>query len=236
MTAPSIGPLISGALGYSAGWRWIFWFLCIVSGSCLTLMSLTLPETARTLVGNGSIEPPITSKLPFQHFSKYWQSNEAPYKWDKTFPNPWKSISLLMQKDTGLVILAGGAPYMTWSCIHASLATLFIDLYHLNQFQAGLIYLPFGVGCTVSTLISAKTIDRDYRKTAEADGLPVDRARGDDLNKFPIEKARLRSMLWPIISCTLSVIGYGWTLHIRTVRWPPTSIAKDAHLTNIFPL
>src|SRR2546421_3699095 len=63
-TAPSIGPLIGGALAHSFGWRSIFWFLCIVSATCLTLMLLTLPETARGVVGNGNLEPPRFSRLP----------------------------------------------------------------------------------------------------------------------------------------------------------------------------
>lgn len=53
--APSLGPVLGGALADRIDWRWIFWLLVILSGICLTLLCLLLPETARSIVGNGSI-------------------------------------------------------------------------------------------------------------------------------------------------------------------------------------
>lgn len=37
--------------------------------------------------------------------------------------------------------------------------------------------------------------DRDYRVTAKSHGLSIDRVRGDDILGFPIERARLRTVL-----------------------------------------
>ncbi|KAH0538684.1 hypothetical protein FGG08_004759 [Glutinoglossum americanum] len=53
-TAPSFGPVLGGSLIACKGWRWIFWFLSIASGVCLTAIIIFLPETARNVVGNGS--------------------------------------------------------------------------------------------------------------------------------------------------------------------------------------
>jgi hypothetical protein len=39
---------------------------------------------------------------------------------------------------------------MTLTCLQASLSSLFIEIYGLNELQAGLIYLPFGIGCAVA--------------------------------------------------------------------------------------
>ncbi|KIW42174.1 uncharacterized protein PV06_05747 [Exophiala oligosperma] len=55
--APSIGPIFGGVLTYAAGWARIFWFLAMASGSCLLLMLVFLPETARNIVCNGFIRP-----------------------------------------------------------------------------------------------------------------------------------------------------------------------------------
>lgn len=62
-------------------------------------------------------------------------------------------------------------------------------------------------------------IDRDYRITAAAVGFKINKKQGDDLRKFPIEKARFRSIWYfmgLLIVCTL---GYGWSIETETVRW-----------------
>lgn len=56
--APPVEPGIGGILAARLGWGWIFWFFGIAGGACLVLSLFTLPETARGLVGNGSILPP----------------------------------------------------------------------------------------------------------------------------------------------------------------------------------
>ncbi|KAL8804011.1 MAG: hypothetical protein Q9223_005942, partial [Gallowayella weberi] len=59
-------------------------------------------------------------------------------------------------------------------------------------------------------------MDHDYRVTAAAVGFTIDKTKGDDLAKFPIEKARLRSIWYFITISTACTIGYGWTLQART--------------------
>lgn len=55
--APPLGPVIGGVIDARLGWPYIFWFLNAFSGLCLALLISTLPETARRIVGNGSIRP-----------------------------------------------------------------------------------------------------------------------------------------------------------------------------------
>ena len=185
-------------------------------------MAFTLPETARRVVGNGGLEPPQFSRLPHRAWMNSRQSvtmtDSDRSKQERSFPNPLNSLALLLGKDNAAVVFAGAFLYMTFCCLPASLATLFIELYHLNQLQAGLIYLPFGIGCTVAALASGKLIDRDYRKTAKSYNLPVDRVRGDDLRTFPIEHARLRGVFVPLTVSVISVIGFGWALDRHAVR------------------
>lgn len=42
---PSLGPLIGSVLTVKGGWRWTFWFICIISGVCLITLAWLLPET-----------------------------------------------------------------------------------------------------------------------------------------------------------------------------------------------
>ena len=212
--APSIGPILGGGLTFAAGWTWIFSFLCIASGSCLITMILFLPETSRNIVGNGSIRPLTHLRLPIPTIMCHWEEESnavSTYKWQ--VPNPLKSLTILVQKDNAIIIFACGFLYVIYTCINASLSTLFVGIYKLNQWEAGLIYLPFGIGGVVSTFISGRLLDRAWRNARIERGLSTDKAVGDDLDNFPVEKARLCVIWIPLLVTSCSVIAFGWVLH-----------------------
>ena len=220
-TAPSFGPLLGGVLAYRADWRWIFWLLSIMSAVVLVLIALTLPETARSVVGNGSIVPPKWSRPLIPNVMRPWKK-EPPepstliYR-KKGFPNPLKTLVILSRPDTAVIITAGGLLYMIFCASVVSLSTTLMDIYSLNELEAGLIYLPYGASCLVSTLMSGKLIDRDYRVVARKHALPIDKVGGDDLSRFPIEEARMRSIFVPTFLAMFSMTGYGWAVHYHAV-------------------
>lgn len=222
--APSIGPILGGSLSYAAGWQWIFWFLSIAAATCLALMAFFLPETSRSVVGNGSIKPSKYLRLPLPRIMCHWTSDDddhdnlATFRW--RVPNPLKSLKILARKDNAVIMLAAGLLYVIYTCINASLSVLLIDVYGLNQWQAGLTYLPFGLGGVASTFFSGRVIDKAYRNFRSRKGLTTDRIAGDDLDDFPIEKARL-SIVWaPMIVTACSVVAFGWVLDRHQVRAP----------------
>ncbi|TAQ86947.1 hypothetical protein B7494_g4729 [Chlorociboria aeruginascens] len=160
-SATAFGPVLGGVLVQHPGWRWIFWVLAIASGSCFILVTLFLPETSRFIVGNGSRKVSIVHRTLFSifrlsrlsHSPKSFADPEngqpelqagAPRKQFR-FPNPLASLKLLWAKDTALITSIYGILYMNFSCLQASMSTLFINLYGLSELQAGLVYLPFGI-------------------------------------------------------------------------------------------
>lgn len=117
-----------------------------------------------------------------------------------------------------IIILGCGFLYITHTCLNISLSILFVRIYNLNQVEADLIYLPFGVGGVVSTFISGTLLDRAWRNTKINRGLSTDKAVGDDLDNFPVEKARLCVIWTPmIVVTTCSVTAFGWVLYYRKV-------------------
>jgi hypothetical protein len=66
-------------------------------------------------------------------------------------------------------------------------------------------------------LTVGKVMNRDYRIVAEKNNFVIDKIRGDDLSTFPIEKARLRSIWYPLTIVVVSIAGYGWALHAEAV-------------------
>jgi len=151
-TAPALGPLLGGVLLAFRGWTSIFWFLGISAGVCLCLAIFTLPETARNIVGNGSISVSGIYTLPFFMNRTTLQRTEREKKFNWRLPNPLTCLYRLSDKDTSILIITLSIFYMTYTCLQATLSTIFIGLYGLSDLQAGLIYLPFGIGCAIAAL------------------------------------------------------------------------------------
>lgn len=175
-------------------------------------MIFLLPETSRNIVGDGSIRPPKHLRLPVTTLMCHWNDSDvvADHQW--RMPNPLKSLTILARRDNAIVILACGILYIIYTCINTSLSVLFIDIYKLNQWQAGLIYLPFGIGGTVSTFFSGPLLNKAYRNARTKQGLPTDTGVGDDLDNFSVEKARLGIVWTPMLVTACSVVAFGWVL------------------------
>jgi len=164
--APSLGPVLGGVLAQKAGWRWIFGFLAISGALSLVLIAVKLPETARNIVGNGS-RPSIglnksililwrEKKNTLSSGQQTGASENVPQVANLRIPNPIRSISILLSKDTAPIILINAVFYTAYSCLQASLSSLFINIYGYKELEAGLIYIPFGVGCFIASLLSSK--------------------------------------------------------------------------------
>ncbi|EXJ89009.1 hypothetical protein A1O3_02073 [Capronia epimyces CBS 606.96] len=231
--ATAVGPILGGVLAQSTGWRWIFRFLSILSGTCLLLIALLLPETARSVVGNGSGAVSGLRRTPFSYFVSVpppgpipesnntkiesTPSPEVPDRKGFHMPNPMASLKLLLAKDCFSIVLIFAIFYMNLSCVQASTSTLFIHLYGISELKSGLIYLPSGIGSIIGAYGAAGYILKyDYRVTASRHGITINVEGGDDLTIFPIEEARLRSVRYTISTAGLSTIGYGWALRYRT--------------------
>ena len=135
--------------------------MSIASAGCLLAIIFAFPETSRKLVGNGSIEAIGINRLPFtQVYGNVGleQARIAPSFGRKLrLKDLLACIRCLLRKDTAIVVFAMGILYAIYSCLQASLSSLFIGLYDLNELQAGLIYLPFGVGCAAAAYLIGKS-------------------------------------------------------------------------------
>ncbi|KAL2166540.1 hypothetical protein VTG60DRAFT_2527 [Thermothelomyces hinnuleus] len=205
--ATSLGPVIGGGLTQAFGWRAIFWFLAILTGSHFVIMLLFFPETQRKIVGNGSIKP---RGLIYQTvFSLIRRRRRL------RFPNPFACLPVLANKGSLLVILITAINYAVKAALQTSLDAQGSKLYGLTSIQAGLVYLPSGVGGGVGSYGAGKFIDWNYRRSVDRlrkeKGAEYDRKSPE----FPLEKTRLRGIYVLSGTTVAGIIGYGLTLKFR---------------------
>jgi MFS family permease len=223
MVGPAVGPILGGVLADKLGWRAIFWFMCIGSGTCALGMFLFLPETLRSLVGNGSIKPPVIyrplvpiigrSHLPDGRCTK------AP---PRARVNPFKLFTYI---DLDIILFFNALVYSVFYAVAASTSTLFGEAYpHLTVTDLGLVYIPMGVGMILGALLNGRLLDREYKlmrrkyeeqrdkEKEKQEGRKVLANQADTELDFRIEMARMRWMPVFMLLYIGTLLGYGWCL------------------------
>ncbi|KAF3393539.1 MFS antiporter QDR2 [Talaromyces pinophilus] len=236
MTGQALGPIIGGLLNSAWGFRSIFWLLFVMSVIVLSALLIFLPETQRSIAGNGSI--------PLSGFQKPFIYTFKPPKAWKEEPNadgketinrpsqqPRAKISFkkafapmvyLFEKDIAALLAWGAVAYTAWSMVTSSTTTLLLHSFpFLTQWQIGLCFLPNGLGCICGSLGTGWLLDHSFRhaqaRFKEEHGIPAQESvvsRSD----FPYIKARLR--LVPLFSVILmvSLVLYGPSFEFNDIH------------------
>ena len=216
----SLGPVLGGVLSAFLGWRSIFWLLMIFAAVFLTLYVILVPETCRSIVGNGSIPPPALNRTLFQVYQRSKTPNLResdvlrPHisKQPIRFPNPLTSLKICLEKEAGILLLYAGIISAGLATITTGLPSQFHDIYHFNDLQIGLSCIPMGVGSCLSAITVGRLADWNYKQHATRLGVSVDKRRQQDLSDFPIEVARLEIALPLVGLASATLIAYGWVL------------------------
>ncbi|KAI0555728.1 MFS general substrate transporter [Xylaria curta] len=215
----AVGPVLGGGLSNSLGFRSIFVFLLIISTVVLAIIVFILPETLRSIAGNGSYRLAGIYQPLIRYCTKEPEHMQDPppgqvrKKIDvRTFINPLK---LLAEKDILLQLIFGGVIYTIWSMVTSTTTGLFKASFGLNEFLIGLSFLANGFGTIIGSAIIGKLMTLDFKSAEERykvkKGLPIEyEIPPKDLPvDFGIERARLRHLPWITALFILSVGLYG---------------------------
>lgn len=218
-----ISPVIGGLLTYYLGFSSIFWFLLASGTAVLTLVVLMLPETLRSIAGNGTIR---VSRIQQPLIYAVKSSKDASYDPDasghvgilqiltpKSFVEP---LHCLMQMEVVITAIFGSVVFAICSTIIATTSLMFHEKYHLSHMIIGLTFLPAGAGSVLSFFTIGYLVDHDFRVTEEKyrrmhqleNGILLDYKCLPD---FPIERARLRNMWWITLIFVAATAGYGFS-------------------------
>jgi hypothetical protein len=241
----ALGPVLGGIFAKTLGWRAIFWFLTIYSGVFLIFLFLVLPETLRSIVGNGSKPPHKLARAPLERFvacrqpfsSASVRSDSVKAKVQIDFTAP---IRILFVPEVFGVLLFLSIHYAAWQAAVTAQSSLLTSEYQLGEIEIGLTFLANGSGCMLGTLTTGKILDRDYGR--------IKRKYTGSMDDFPIEHARLRTVwLWSPLSIG-ALIVFAWTIdktiHLSVpliasffLAWSAMSIQSviTTFLVDIFP-
>ncbi|KAL8926662.1 MAG: hypothetical protein Q9208_002736 [Pyrenodesmia sp. 3 TL-2023] len=199
---PVLGPLLGGAITGSASWRWTFGFLAITCSAVYVLLQFCLPETLRSIVGNGSLYS--ETSLVIKPLSR-----QPPVVDPAKFPRPPPPtllglIKLLRYPPIVIVSLNNAMLFAAYYAINVTIPTYLEDDYGFTTTQVGVAYLAPGLSLMAGSLISGRVSDRHR-------ALFVKNNPGSP----PHAEHRLHLQIPGMLISLGGILMYGWFVHFR---------------------
>lgn len=148
MFSIAVGPVMGGALSHRWGFRSIFATLAVLAGLVLIQMVIFLPETLRSVAGNGSVRVKGIKFKPLWDMTSRKDSDlvdpDVVVKRSIKLRDFIEPLRMLGEMDTLLNLLFGGVVYSLWSMMTCTTTMLLADRFGLTELQIGFAYLPNG--------------------------------------------------------------------------------------------
>lgn len=218
------GPIIGGALALATGGsQWVFLALLIIAVMLLFVIGMTLPETARNVVANGSVPARGVWGKPWWLLLASAPKTRKDYEprqgtiSNQSIERSWKpsrllsSLRIIAHPDAASVLGVIAVSYCIYATLLTVVPTIFDDLYDFNSLQQGCALLPALAGLTFGGIIAGRLIDRNYRKTTEIEKV------GD--SALSIERARYRNWTPVVLAEVALLVAFGWAVeyHVHPV-------------------
>ncbi|KAJ5738132.1 hypothetical protein N7493_001287 [Penicillium malachiteum] len=225
MIGPSFGPVLGGILVEYLSWRWIFWVLAILCIVNLSVIFVLMPETLRSIVGDGSLRPPFINAKPIDWIRKKRAHSADPEKVEEvdaaalatktTKPkyNPLVSFRMIFYPEVFLIEVFGSIFFGVFFGVLTVYSTVLADDYGYDDVKIGLCYLSQGAGALLSGVMGGRLIDWQFRRMKVALNFQPKHHR--DIEGFPIETARFKFLPYYLPVYIASILGFAWSLQYR---------------------
>ncbi|KAF7713215.1 Uncharacterized protein PECH_001612 [Penicillium ucsense] len=222
MLGQGIGPVFGGVLCEYLGFRSIFWFLAMLSALSLLTILFFLPETLRSIAGDGTvplhgIHKPWIYLITGQRLAREGAVARDSTNRKITVKTVVAPLGFLSEKDVFVTLFFGAVVYSVWSMVTSSTSDLFESTYGLNTLEVGLTFLGNGFGCMSGSYTIGYLMDYNHRRTERdycvKNNLPVEtRITTKSHPDFPIEYARMRNTWWITALFIICTATYGFSL------------------------
>jgi hypothetical protein len=226
-----ISPVLGGVFTQYFGFPSIFWFQLVLGTIILGLIVFALPETLRSIVGNGTIR---TKGFQQPLFSIFKTSTGAPFDTDHrttalkpTIKNIIEPLSFLLEINILASILFGSIAFATSTTVISTTALLLQSRYYISTLIVGVAFLPSGAGSVLSFILLSYLMGRDQGIIETQDKTHHDiKEENTALNfqlisEFHIAPTRLRSIWWITLLLFIGVTaGYGFSLNSKQIALP----------------
>ncbi|CDK25579.1 unnamed protein product [Kuraishia capsulata CBS 1993] len=219
LTGQAIGAIIGGLIQNSLGWRAIFWFLAIASGSTLVLIAMLLPETNRAIVGNGSTLPNTwrVVAIPPVLLLPCWKNRRLQPGLENNTITPIKEFDIIAPLrimkciEVLLVLAPASTVYAGWLMMLTSLSTSLQDDYGYSTIHASILYIPSGVAGITGSILGGELLNWNYRRSFEH---YADCVCGYTRCPKPFNflKARIPFLFGTVILAMAGLIMFGWCI------------------------
>ncbi|KAI7879282.1 MFS general substrate transporter [Lichtheimia hyalospora FSU 10163] len=180
LLGPVIGPTIGGVLSQYYGWQSSFYFLAVLGGLLFILVAIFLPETLRK----------DKSQTDQQRSPNYVRNVLRAF------------IPLLVMLRDPSVLVVTIYSTVIFGCLfflNPTITDTFQRLYGYNQWQVGLVYLAFGAGLCIGSILAGQVSDWVLQHLRRKNNGQV------------VPEMRLRAAIPSFVLIPVGYILYGWT-------------------------
>lgn len=201
LLGPALGPILSGVITQSIGWRWLFWVLAVFDGCLVVAAFFILPETyERILLRRRASQLRKETGKPFR---TQWEQTSQPLYHELRTSIMRPCWMLVTQPTIQLMSVFLAYNFGALFFVHASFASLWIDYYHQPASVSGLHYIAMVIGTTIGSQVGGRVTDRLWKHyTGKAGGQTA-------------PEYRVPLMIPGAILIPLGLVWFGWAAQSR---------------------
>ncbi|KAK8029782.1 major facilitator superfamily transporter [Apiospora rasikravindrae] len=203
ITGGAVGPLISGAMAETIGWRSVVWLSVGLACVCEAFLLAGFKETYKVPILRRK-----AARLRHETGDKALRTAFDLMEGEKSTRKLWDAMMrpVLVFTDSfvlQLICLFGAMTFSYFYIFSTTYPDILVQGYHLTPAQTGLAFIPLTFGSIVGTLVCNALLDRIYIKLRDAN------------NGIGMPEYRLPIIIVGAFALPITFTAYGWAAELR---------------------